>query len=80
MLSASRDARHASRIDQEPYPLTAWESQFHRIRADLEDALERESRFAPAARTADQASYLSNSMAQWCGTRLIAISGVGAFR
>src|SRR5271165_1574237 len=43
----------------EPYPLSAWETQFRRIRADLEDALARESRVAPATRTADQASYLS---------------------
>ena len=29
----------------EPYPLTAWHGQFQRIRADLEDALTRETHF-----------------------------------
>jgi signal transduction histidine kinase len=49
----------------EPYPLTAWRSQFHRIRVDLEDALGREAHFAPAARTSDQARYLASQMAQF---------------
>ena len=49
----------------EPYPLAAWEAQFRRIRADLEDGLKRESQVAPASRTLDQARYLSNSMAQF---------------
>ncbi len=49
----------------EPYPLSAWESQFKRIRADLEDGLKRESQVAPASRTVDQARYLSGSMAQF---------------
>ncbi|HEY3742362.1 MAG TPA: sensor histidine kinase [Bryobacteraceae bacterium] len=58
---AMRDMLESS----EPYGLTAWESQFRRIRSDLEDAIERESHFAPATRTADQSTYLSNSMAQF---------------
>ena len=49
----------------EPYPLSAWEAQFRRIRADLEDGLKREAEVAPAMRTTDQARYLSNSMAQF---------------
>ena len=49
----------------EPYPLSAWEAQFRRIRVDLEDGLQRESSVAPATRTVDQARYLSNSMAQF---------------
>ena len=49
----------------EPYPLSAWEAQFRRIRVDLEDGLKRESAVAPATRTVDQARYLSNSMAQF---------------
>jgi signal transduction histidine kinase len=49
----------------EPYPLTAWRSQFHRIRVDLEDAVEREAHFAPATRTSDQARYLASQMAQF---------------
>jgi signal transduction histidine kinase len=47
------------------YPLTAWRSQFQRIRVDLEDAVARESAVAPAGRTADQARYLASSMAQF---------------
>ena len=41
-------------LDQsEPYPLTAWQPQFQRIRADLDDALAREEKLFAAA-TADQ--------------------------
>lgn len=58
---AMRDMLESS----EPYPLSAWESQFHRIRIDLEDGLKRESQVAPASRTVDQTRYLSNSMAQF---------------
>jgi signal transduction histidine kinase len=47
------------------YPLTAWRSQFQRIRVDLEDAVARESAVAPAGRTADQVRYLASSMAQF---------------
>jgi signal transduction histidine kinase len=47
------------------YPLTAWRSQFQRIRVDLEDAVARESAVAPAGRTADQARYLASSMVQF---------------
>jgi len=46
------------------YPLTAWRSQFQRIRSDLEDAIERESAVAPATRTPEQARYLESSMQQ----------------
>ena len=49
----------------EPYPVSAWESQFRRIRTDLEDALSRETRYAPATRTGDQSRYLASSMAQF---------------
>jgi|SRR5579872_104140 len=58
---AMRDMLDAS----EPYPLTAWQAQFRRIRVDLEDAMQREQRFAPASRTADQSKYLSASMDQF---------------
>lgn len=47
------------------YPLTAWRSQFERIRDDLEDALAREAELAPETRTAEQAQYLKSSMAQF---------------
>jgi len=48
----------------EPYPLSTWESQLTRTRTDLEDAIARESRYAPRSRTADQSRYLSASMSQ----------------
>lgn len=47
------------------YPLTAWRSQFQRIRVDLEDAVAREAAVAPTDRTPDQARYLASSMAQF---------------
>jgi len=49
----------------EPYPLSAWENQWKRMRADLRDAIERESRYAPRTRTADQNRYLASSAAQF---------------
>jgi signal transduction histidine kinase len=47
------------------YPLTAWRSQFQRIRGDLEDAIAQEARVAPAERTPEQARYLQSSMEQF---------------
>lgn len=49
----------------EGYPLTAWRSQFQRVRTDLEDAFQRESEVAPLGRTAGQAGYVASSMAQF---------------
>jgi signal transduction histidine kinase len=49
----------------EPYPLTAWSAQFNRIRADLDDALRLEDRFAVVHRTPEQRQYLENSVAQF---------------
>src|ERR1039458_9525986 len=46
----------------EPYPLTAWQPQFKRIRGDLDDALAREEKVSPA--TADQRRYLAISVTQ----------------
>ncbi len=51
--------------NDEPYPLTAWASQFQRIRADLDDALRLEEQFAVADRTPEQRQYLGNSVAQF---------------
>lgn len=56
---AMRDMLDAS----EPYPLTAWQGQFKRIRTDLDDALAREETFR--RRTADQQRYLTTSVAQF---------------
>lgn len=49
----------------EPYPLTAWQSQFHRLRSDLEDALRMEADLAVAHRTPAQGQYLANSVGQF---------------
>jgi signal transduction histidine kinase len=49
----------------EPYPLTAWQAQFKRIRTDLEDALAKEERYSPSDRTSGQRSYLTSSVAQF---------------
>ncbi len=49
----------------EPYPLTAWQAPFHRIRTDLDDALEQESRSSPLDRSSDQRAYLLSSVAQF---------------
>ena len=72
---AMRDMLDAS----EPYPLTAWQAQFRRIRVDLEDAMAREQRFAPASRTADQSKYLSASMVQFWDAldRIFALAASG---
>jgi signal transduction histidine kinase len=47
----------------EPYPLTAWQGQFQRIRIDLDDAMHREEKLSGA--TADQRRYLTTSIAQF---------------
>ena len=49
----------------EPYPLTAWQPQFKRLRADLEDALTREAKYTPVDRTPGQRQYLSTSFRQF---------------
>jgi uncharacterized protein with von Willebrand factor type A (vWA) domain len=49
----------------EPYPLTAWQPQLRRIRADLEDALSREENFSPIDRPADQRRYMADSFRQF---------------
>jgi signal transduction histidine kinase len=49
----------------EPYPLTAWQGQFRRMRTDLEDALARETRVSPLDRDAGQRKYLGDSLSQF---------------
>jgi signal transduction histidine kinase len=49
----------------EPYPLTAWESQFRRLRVDLDDALHKEDQLAASHRTPEQRQYLATSVAQF---------------
>jgi signal transduction histidine kinase len=49
----------------EPYPLTAWSTQFDRIRADLDDALKRQDEVALARQTPEQREYLASQLAQF---------------
>jgi signal transduction histidine kinase len=49
----------------EPYPLTAWQPQFRRLRGDLEDALAREEKYSLAGSTPGQRRYLTDSFRQF---------------
>jgi signal transduction histidine kinase len=49
----------------EPYPLTAWSTQFDRIRLDLEDALKQQGEVALARQTPEQRAYLATSFSQF---------------
>lgn len=51
--------------NDEPYPLTAWASQFQRIHSDLNDAMQVESRVAPVGRTREQSAGLASSLTQF---------------
>jgi signal transduction histidine kinase len=65
--------------NDEPYPLTAWSSQFQRIRSDLDDALRVESQVAVADRTPEQRQYLGSMVAQFwdAADRTFALAGQG---
>lgn len=67
-------------LDNEgPYPLSAWSSQFERIRVDLDAALAREEALSPAARTPDQREYLRSSVNQFwdAADRIFAMASDG---
>jgi signal transduction histidine kinase len=49
----------------EPYPLTAWQGQFRRMRTDLEDAIAREAQASPEDRDTEQRKYLGDSLRQF---------------
>ena len=49
----------------EPYPLTAWQGPFRRLRTDLEDAIVREARTSPLDRDREQQKYLTDSLRQY---------------
>ncbi len=49
----------------EPYPLTAWSTQFRRIRNDLDDALRLEETLAEAPSEPGQREYLASSLGQF---------------
>jgi signal transduction histidine kinase len=51
--------------NDEPYPLSAWEAQFQRIRTDLSSALQAEDQFSVAKRSPEQTVYLQQSLAQF---------------
>jgi signal transduction histidine kinase len=63
----------------EPYSLTAWQPQFRRIRADLDDALSRENEFSPADRSPAQRRYIADSFRQFWESldRTFEIAGSG---
>src|SRR5262245_63633683 len=54
----------------EPYPLTAWSSQFERIREDLDAALKLEASVSPTTRTEDQRRFLNQALSDRKSTRL----------
>jgi signal transduction histidine kinase len=49
----------------QPYPLTAWATQFQRIRGDLDDALAREAELAGAHRPAAEGERLAEALQQF---------------
>ena len=51
--------------NDEGYPLTAWQSQFDRIRTDLDDALQQQEAVAVAQQTPEQREYLIASLRQF---------------
>jgi signal transduction histidine kinase len=63
----------------EPYPLTAWQPQFRRIRSDLEDALSREEQFSPVDQSPEQRRYMTDSFRQFWDAlgRVFDLAGVG---
>ncbi|MBZ5580812.1 MAG: sensor histidine kinase [Acidobacteriia bacterium] len=63
----------------EPYPLTAWQGQFRRIRTDLDDALAKEKQYSPVDRSPDQSAYLQSSVNQFWDAlgRMFALAGEG---
>ena len=51
----------------QPYPLSAWQPQFQRIRQDLSNAMDKEAELSMAYRTAEQRHYMEESLAQFWG-------------
>jgi signal transduction histidine kinase len=50
---------------QEPYPLTAWSTQFDRIRLDLDAALKQQEQVTLTKRTPEQSEFLATSLSQF---------------
>ena len=51
----------------QPYPLSAWQPQFQRIRQDLTNAMDKEAELSMAYRTPEQRHYMEESLAQFWG-------------
>jgi len=51
--------------NDEPYPLTAWSTQFERLRLDLQDALQKEALVAVTTQTAEQRQLLGQAVSQF---------------
>ena len=51
--------------NDEPYPLTAWSTQFERLRLDLQDALQKEELVAVTTQTAEQRQLLGQAVSQF---------------
>lgn len=64
---------------EQPYPLTAWDAQFDRIRRDLDDALAIEPAAAPADPVGSGRDHLIDSIAQfWAAVeRMFEAAGEG---
>ncbi len=65
--------------NDEPYPLTAWQAQFQRIRTDLEDAMHIEAGLASTSRTPEQSTSLNSSLTQFWDAvdRVFILAGSG---
>jgi signal transduction histidine kinase len=63
----------------EPYPLSAWQPQFQRIRQDLSNAMDKEAELSMAYRTAEQRHYMEESLAQFWGAadHMFALASAG---
>jgi signal transduction histidine kinase len=61
------------------YPLSAWTSQFERIRRDLDDALTRQGAAAGAGEASDQRQYLVSAVRQYwdAADRIFALADAG---
>ena len=63
----------------QPYPLSAWQPQFQRIRQDLTNAMDKEAELSMAYRTAEQRHYMEESLGQFWGAadHMFALASAG---
>lgn len=64
---------------EEQYPLVAWSSQFERIRADLDTAIEQQAQVAVGRRPEEQTRYLAATVRQFweAADRIFELAGSG---